>query len=305
MTFSSKISPEIEQQLVDWVEQGLTAGPMRKLLRAQGIEITRQGLSQKLHRMGHVPHKLRADRTARKGRGLMKDTDLLEFVRNHHDEVEMKADLLHHEESASMFRSACLKKFREKGSNARSKGQHAWEIEFEDVYFPLTCPVLGIKLDYYGRGDGLKDNVPSFDRLDASFGYVPGNVVVMSMRANRLKNDGSADEHRAIADFLDSYHETAQERASFYDLYEFDDEELKAPSTEEIKEQERRAGLPEEYKKCGCCGEYKKLNQFGKDADVFSYCVPCRDDSVKTVSKKRERPAFDLHMVWGAYKPAV
>lgn len=42
----------------------------------------------------------------------------------------------------------------------------------------------------------------SLDRVDNSKGYAPGNVVVMSYKANRLKNDGTAEEHEAIAAWM-------------------------------------------------------------------------------------------------------
>lgn len=33
-------------------------------------------------------------------------------------------------------------------------------------------------------------------------GYVPGNVEVISFRANRIKNNGTADEHERIAQWM-------------------------------------------------------------------------------------------------------
>ena len=39
----------------------------------------------------------------------------------------------------------------------------------------------------------------SLDRIDNKKGYVKGNVAVMSYKANRLKNDGTAVEHELIA----------------------------------------------------------------------------------------------------------
>lgn len=42
----------------------------------------------------------------------------------------------------------------------------------------------------------------SLDRVDNKKGYVPGNVVVMSYKANRLKNDGTAEEHETIAKWM-------------------------------------------------------------------------------------------------------
>ena len=38
------------------------------------------------------------------------------------------------------------------------------------------------------------ENSPSLDRIDPGKGYVKGNVQVISMQANRMKNDGSIEE---------------------------------------------------------------------------------------------------------------
>jgi hypothetical protein len=60
--------------------------------------------------------------------------------------------------------------------------------------------VLGIRLDY-SMGGGKRPDSPSIDRIDNSKGYVKGNRVVISMRANRLKSDMTLCELRALADF--------------------------------------------------------------------------------------------------------
>jgi hypothetical protein len=41
------------------------------------------------------------------------------------------------------------------------------------------------------------------DRIDNNEGYVKGNVAVISFRANTLKNNATAEELRAIADYMD------------------------------------------------------------------------------------------------------
>ena len=76
-------------------------------------------------------------------------------------------------------------------------------IEFSDLFLPQHCPVLGIELDYSSGKGVAKDNSPSLDRLDSSRGYIPGNVNVISWRANVVKNSGTAAEHRAIADWME------------------------------------------------------------------------------------------------------
>jgi hypothetical protein len=74
-----------------------------------------------------------------------------------------------------------------------------FSITEEDIVVPEFCPVLGIPLSFaeYGRHDAS----PALDRIDNSLGYIPGNVIVVSWRANRLKNDASLAEMVALSDF--------------------------------------------------------------------------------------------------------
>lgn len=92
-------------------------------------------------------------------------------------------------------------KFRRKRANAVHTGWE-WSIQFGDLVWPTHCPILGLELDYFS--EYRSEASPSFDRTDPSKGYVKGNVVIMSWRANRIKNNGTAEEHRKIADYLDA-----------------------------------------------------------------------------------------------------
>jgi hypothetical protein len=42
----------------------------------------------------------------------------------------------------------------------------------------------------------------SLDRVDLSKGYIPGNIQVMSSKANKMKNDASPDELLSFADWV-------------------------------------------------------------------------------------------------------
>jgi hypothetical protein len=68
----------------------------------------------------------------------------------------------------------------------------------EDFEIPEFCPVLGIKLAT-GTGRGPAPHSPTLDRIDLLLGYVPGNVQVISSRANAMKNDATPDELRKFA----------------------------------------------------------------------------------------------------------
>lgn len=64
------------------------------------------------------------------------------------------------------------------------------------------CPILGI--DLVVSANRCQDNSYSLDRIDSTKGYVEGNVMVVSYRANVIKNMGTAEEHRLIAEWMES-----------------------------------------------------------------------------------------------------
>lgn len=66
-----------------------------------------------------------------------------------------------------------------------------FNIEFNDIHTPETCPILGIPL--FRTNGGHTDNSPSLDRIDNSKGYVKDNVAVISYKANRYKSDMTLD----------------------------------------------------------------------------------------------------------------
>jgi len=77
----------------------------------------------------------------------------------------------------------------------------AFSITKEHICLPEVCPLLGIPLKI---GDGkLCAGSPSLDCIVPRLGYVPGNVWVISHRANKIKNDASVVELRQIAEGLE------------------------------------------------------------------------------------------------------
>lgn len=89
---------------------------------------------------------------------------------------------------------------------AKKKGL-PFEIKVEDIVVPEFCPILGIKMEF---GDSKsRGNSPSLDRIKPELGYIHGNIAVISYRANRIKNDATADEHRRIADWMDAQKQEA------------------------------------------------------------------------------------------------
>jgi hypothetical protein len=79
---------------------------------------------------------------------------------------------------------------------------HEFSITPEDIPLPDNCPVLGIPLTLYPDKTNLDDS-PSVDRIDNTKGYIPGNVRVISNRANGLKSDGTKPEFQSIIEYID------------------------------------------------------------------------------------------------------
>ncbi len=70
-------------------------------------------------------------------------------------------------------------------------------ITLEDLKIPEKCPVFDVSFDYDNR-----ELSPSLDRLIPTDGYTANNIRVISMRANRIKSDGTADEHQRITNYM-------------------------------------------------------------------------------------------------------
>jgi hypothetical protein len=65
-----------------------------------------------------------------------------------------------------------------------------------------VCPVLGIPMTYAeGRAH---DASPSFDCFDPVLGYVPGNVHVISRRANMIKHNATIEEVRMVLTWMEA-----------------------------------------------------------------------------------------------------
>lgn len=72
-------------------------------------------------------------------------------------------------------------------------------IAATDIHIPKYCPVLGIELVMSNK---VTVATPSLDRIIPELGYVPGNICVISYRANRIKNDASLSEVIAVAQYI-------------------------------------------------------------------------------------------------------
>ncbi len=83
-----------------------------------------------------------------------------------------------------------------KGAKSRAlKRNIPFSITEDDIVLPKYCPVLGIELmSNIGTGSGGRDNSYSIDRIIPELGYIPGNIQILSHKANSMKFNASPKE---------------------------------------------------------------------------------------------------------------
>lgn len=177
--YSAKITEDDKKQIYLWAASGVG---YTEIVRLLDNRISKQRVHQLCRRKG-------IDATAKKKSNTeaAKKEWLLKYLSKFFDgkPVIVDADIL----NEMVYRYS------------QKKRDPDFLVAFEDIEWNLTCPILGIPLDYTTQGP-RQENSPSFDRIDSNLGYVKGNVCIISWRANRIKNDGSAEEHRLISNYM-------------------------------------------------------------------------------------------------------
>jgi len=112
-------------------------------------------------------------------------------------EIYQITDRDNYRTSNTLYRQFCTRMQSAKRNNI------PFLIEFESIEQPKFCPVLGIELNYSWSGNGIRDDAKAtIDKVIPSLGYVPGNVFVISWRANKLKSNMTLDELQKIMNYI-------------------------------------------------------------------------------------------------------
>lgn len=91
----------------------------------------------------------------------------------------------------------------------RRASDKGWEFDLDKDYlhsiWPADnqCPVFKKP---FTMAEKNHDFNASLDRIDSEKGYIKGNVVVVSWRANNLKSDGTLEELRTLLEFYEAHH---------------------------------------------------------------------------------------------------
>lgn len=84
------------------------------------------------------------------------------------------------------------------------KNNIPFDLTNKDITIPKVCPVLGIPLTLRTRVNSAgcpHDDSPSIDRLIPELGYVKNNIIIVSMKANRIRNNSTIEELNKVSDF--------------------------------------------------------------------------------------------------------
>lgn len=113
-----------------------------------------------------------------------------------------KTVYLEKDKSNYRYRDTFYRQYVARKQAAKIKGV-PFTIKFSEIEKPKFCPVLGLELEYGWSGEGRRlPNKATIDKLIPSLGYVPGNVFVISWRANNLKKDMLVEEAEKILNYM-------------------------------------------------------------------------------------------------------
>ena len=124
---------------------------------------------------------------------------------------------------AKINRKNSWERFRVHGAKKRAKLKNLSFNLTADYIKSITpsdmiCPALGIQMKVGQTIKEAKIISPSLDRLIPELGYVKGNVVVVSNRANTIKRDATPEELMKIAKFYEKVFKEQNPRQLALDL---------------------------------------------------------------------------------------
>jgi len=86
-------------------------------------------------------------------------------------------------------------------------------ISWRAIKYPKVCPILNDELKWGKKGTngnnkgGTADPFsPSLDRIDSKLGYIPGNVMIISTRANSMKSNATPEQLVKFSKYMLSEH---------------------------------------------------------------------------------------------------
>lgn len=89
-------------------------------------------------------------------------------------------------------------------ANARARAKrenYPCSITMKDIIFPKFCPITNLELRF-NKGKTAEDSY-TLDKIIPELGYVPGNIRVISRKANRWKDNMTRENIQTLLDYID------------------------------------------------------------------------------------------------------
>lgn len=154
----------------------------------------------KLYRQNHAEKdKERKKRYYEKNAEKVKERNK-RYRQNHAEKVK---------ESKKRYRQNNAEKEIVRGARVRAKQkQLPFDLQEEDIMIPQVCPVFGTPLQ---KGEKfVSPDSPTLDRIVPEKGYVKGNVIVVSSKANMIKSSATPEEIIAVGEYYKKLLEEAK-----------------------------------------------------------------------------------------------
>jgi hypothetical protein len=94
-----------------------------------------------------------------------------------------------------------------------------FDLTLQDLIDIATdeCPIFHTKFVWGSSGLGkgkTRNDTPQLDKIFPEFGYIKGNIAFLSAKANKMKDNGTMQDHYDIADWIWSHTHVKQKSAA-------------------------------------------------------------------------------------------
>lgn len=116
-----------------------------------------------------------------------------------------KAKRLRHKEKhpKRTWAGDIVRQARYRAVKANPPVPHTINAAYVFSILPDVCPIFGTEFVFRGNKKMIPES-PSLDRLDPKLGYVPGNVVIISVKANLIKSAYGSEDILKVGEWLKS-----------------------------------------------------------------------------------------------------
>jgi hypothetical protein len=105
------------------------------------------------------------------------------------------------ESSKLRYRNNIAKRLLSAARTRAKKKGIPFGISENDIIIPKLCPILGLELRV--SDNVMSHNSPTLDRTIGELGYIPGNVLVISAKANTIKSNATLEELKRLVTWWD------------------------------------------------------------------------------------------------------